>query len=170
MNIDIRVIPDGLSMVLTLIATLILFLGLRKLLYKPVSKMINDRKDKIKQDIDGARSLREEATRLREEYEFKILQAKREAQEIIEAGRKRGEEIKVSIISEAKEEANNILERARREIDKEREKALLDIKVQSAEIALLIASKLIEEDLTLDKQQKLITRFVDEVGTQIWQI
>lgn len=170
MNIDIRVIPDALSMALTLTATLILFYGLRKLLYKPVSKMLNDRKEKIQQNIDGADSLKEEARKLKEEYELKISQAKKESQEIIEAGRKRGEELKEIIISEAKEEANSILERAKKEIAQEKEKALLDIKAQSAEMALLIASKVIEENLSLDKQQQLINKFVDEVGTQKWQI
>jgi len=37
-------------------------------------------------------------------------------------------------------------------------------------MALLIASKILEENLTLDKQQQLINKFVDEVGTQKWQI
>ncbi|HHV46663.1 MAG TPA: F0F1 ATP synthase subunit B [Tissierellia bacterium] len=170
MNIDIRVIPDGLSVVLTLIATLILFFGLRKLLYKPVSKMLNDRKERINKDIEGAKSLKEEAMKLREEYEVRISQAKREAQEIIESGRKRGEEIRESIIAEAREEANNILERAKKEINKEMEKALFDIKVQTLEMALLIASSILEENLTLDKHKQLINRFVDEVGTQRWQI
>jgi F-type H+-transporting ATPase subunit b len=166
----IYVIPDPLSMVLTLVATLILFFVLTKLLYKPVSKMLNDRKERIKQNIDGANNLKQEAAKLKEEYELKITEAKKEAQEIIEAGRKRGEELKESIVAEAKEEANNIIERAKREISQEKEKALLDIKAQSAEMALLIASKILEENLTLDKQQQLINKFVDEVGTQKWQI
>lgn len=166
----INVIPDPLSMALTLLATLILFFVLRKLLYKPVSKMLSDRKERIKQSIDGANNLKLEAANLKEEYELKIAEAKKEAQEIIEAGRKRGEEIKESILAEAKEEANSILERAKREIIHEKEKALIDIKAQSAEMALLIASKVIEENLSLDKQQQLISKFVDEVGTQRWRI
>lgn len=170
MNIDIRVIPDPLSMILVLIATVILFFILNKLLYKPISKMLNERKSNIQKNIDGANALKEEAEKLKKEYELKIAEAKKEGQEIIEASRKRGDEVKENIIAEAKEEANNILEKAKREIEQEKEKALHDIKVKSGEMALLIASKIIEENLNQDKQQQLINKFVDEVGTQKWQI
>jgi len=90
----IYVIPDPLSMVLTLVATLILFFVLTKLLYKPVSKMLNDRKERIKQNIDGANNLKQEAAKLKEEYELKITEAKKEAQEIIEEAEKEEKSLK----------------------------------------------------------------------------
>lgn len=166
---EIRVIPELSSMILTLLAGLILFWGLSKLLYKPVSKILNDRKEKIQKDIDGAKALKEEATTLRTKYESKILEARKETQEIIENGRRRGEEIKENIIAEAKKEAENIVERARREIEAEREKALLEVKMEAGEMAVLIASKIIERDVDIASQQDLIEKFVDEVGTREWQ-
>ncbi|CCQ94693.1 ATP synthase subunit b [[Clostridium] ultunense Esp] len=166
---DVRVIPELSSMILTLLAVLILFWGLSKLLYKPVSKILNERKEKIQNDIDGAKVLKEEAATLKSEYESKLLDARKETQEIIESGRKRGEEIKEDIIAEAKKEAENIVEKAKREIQAEREKALLDVKMQAGEMAVLIASKIIEKDVDLASQQDLIEKFVDEVGTREWQ-
>ncbi|HSH35889.1 F0F1 ATP synthase subunit B [Schnuerera sp.] len=166
---DVRVIPDLLSVVLTWIALLILFFGLRKLLYKPVSNILNKRKEKIQNDIDGAKTLKEEAMTLKSDYESKLLEAKQETQEIIENGRKRGEEIKEDIIAEAKKEAENIVEKAKREIQAEREKALLDVKMQAGEMAVLIASKIIDKNVDMASQQDLIEKFVDEVGTKEWQ-
>ena len=166
---DVRVIPELSSMILTLIAVLILFWGLSKLLYKPVSKILNERKEKIQNDIDGAKTAKEEAMALKTEYESKLLDARKETQEIIESGRKRGEEIKQDIIAEAKKEAENIVEKAKREIQAEREKALLDVKMQAGEMAVLIASKIIEKNVDATSQQDLIEKFVDEVGTREWQ-
>jgi F-type H+-transporting ATPase subunit b len=166
---DVRVIPELSSMILTLIAVLILFWGLSKLLYKPVSKILNERKEKIQNDIDGAKTVKEEAMALKTEYESKLLDARKETQEIIESGRKRGEEIKQDIIAEAKKEAENIVEKAKREIQAEREKALLDVKMQAGEMAVLIASKIIEKNVDATSQQDLIEKFVDEVGTREWQ-
>lgn len=166
---DVRVIPELSSMILTLIAVLILFWGLSKLLYKPVSKILNERKEKIQNDIDGAKTAKEEAMALKSEYESKLLDARKETQEIIESGRKRGEEIKEDIIAEAKKEAENIVEKAKREIQAEREKALLDVKMQAGEMAVLIASKIIEKNVDATSQQDLIEKFVDEVGTREWQ-
>jgi F-type H+-transporting ATPase subunit b len=167
---EIRVLPELKDVILQLIATGILFLIMWKLLYNPVANMLEKRKEKIQENITSAESLKEEALKLKEEYEAKISQAKKEANDIIEGGRKRGEELKENILAEAREEAKNIIERAKREIQAEKEKALLDIKSQSADMALLIASKVIEEELSKDKHQKLIDKFIDEVGSQKWQI
>lgn len=169
MNIDVRVIPELSSMILTLLAVIVLFFGLAKLLYKPVSKALSDRKEKIQTDLDGARTLKQEAIDLKSDYEARILEAKKESQGIIEHGRKRGDEVKEDIIVEAKQEAENIIEKARREIEREREKALSDVKMQAGEMAILIASKLIGENVDLAGQHDLINKFVDEVGTSKWQ-
>lgn len=169
MEIDVKVIPVLSSMILTLLALLVLYFGLRKLLYKPVSESLNARKEKIQNDLDGAKTAREEAFVLKSGYENKILDAKKESQEIIEHGRKRGEEVKEDIILEAKNEADNILEKARKEIEIERDKALLDVKMQAGEMAVLLASKIIEKNVDMASQQDLIDNFVNEVGTQKWQ-
>ncbi len=169
MDINVNVIPDFMSMILTLLAFLVLLFGLRKLLYKPVSKALRDRQDNIQKNIDEAKTSKEEALALKEQYENRIQEAKKESQGIVEQGRKRGEEVREDIILEAKEEANNIIEKARREIQVEKEKAMLDVQMQAGEMAVLIASKIVEQNIDMAKQQDLINKFVDEVGTKEWQ-
>lgn len=169
MDFDIRVLPISSSMILQLVATVILFFILKHFLHEPVSNYMKERKNRIQNDIDGAKALKEEAIELKSEYEAKINEAKAEGQEIIESARKRGEEIKEDIINEAKVEADGIIDRARKEIDREKEKALNDIKLQAGDMALLIASKVIDEELDVNLQQDLINKFIDEVGTDKWQ-
>lgn len=169
MEIDVRVIPDLWSMGLTLLALLVLYFGLRKLLYKPVSNILENRKERIQSDLEGAKISKEEALALKTEYENRISDAKKESQDIIESGRKRGEEVKENIIVDAKKEAETIIEKARKEIEAEKEKALLDVKMQAGELAVLIASKIIEKNVDMASQQDLINKFINEVGTQEWQ-
>lgn len=169
LDINVRVIPELASMALTLGAFLVLLFGLKRLLYKPVSKMLNERQENIQDNIDEAKILKEEALQLKSQYESRIQEAKNESQMIIENGRKRGEEVKEDIVLEAKKEAKNILEKAKREIEVEKEKALLDVQTQAGEMAVLIASKIMGENLDLASQQDLINKFVDEVGTSKWQ-
>jgi F-type H+-transporting ATPase subunit b len=169
MDIVVRALPELSSMILTWVALLFLYLMLRHFLYKPVSKALNDRKEKIQSDIDGAKVLKEEAESLRDDYESRINLAKKESQEIIESARKRGEELKEGILVEARKEAESIVDRARREIAREREVAFQEIKSQAGEMAILIASKIMEEQITMDKQNKLIDKFIDEVGSSKWQ-
>lgn len=169
MEFDVRVIPELSSMLLQLFATLILFLILRHFLYKPVTKFMNERSEKIQNDIDGAKALKSEAAEIKADYEGRISTAKAEGQEIIEKSRKRGEEIKESILAEAKEEADGILAKARMEIEREKEKALEEIKLQAGEMAVLIAEKVIDSNIDITKQSDLIDKFVDEVGVNKWQ-
>ena len=169
MEFDVRVIPVLSSMLLQLLATFILFLILRHFLYKPVSKFMNDRSEKIQGDIDDAKGLKNEATELKSNYEGRINTAKAEGQEIIENSRKRGEEIKESILAEAKVEAEGILAKARTEIEREKEKALEEIKLQAGDMAVLIAEKVINANIDANKQSDLIDKFVDEVGVDKWQ-
>ncbi len=165
----VRALPELPSMILAWAALLVLYLMLRHFLYKPVSQFLNDRKEKIKSDIDGAKVLKEEAIALRDDYESRISLAKKESQEIIESARKRGEELKENILAEARKEAEGIVSRARKEIAREREVAFQDIKSQAGEIAILIASKIMEEEIKVDKQRNLIDKFIDEVGSSKWQ-
>ena len=165
----VRALPELSSMILAWVALLLLYLILRKFLYAPVSKFLIERKEKIQSDIDGAKVLREEANALKDDYESRISLAKKESQEIIEGARKRGEELKEDIIAEARREAESIVSRARKEITREREMAFQDIKSQAGEIALLIASKVMEEEMGNDKQRKLVDKFIDEVGSSKWQ-
>lgn len=169
MDFDVRVLPQLSSMILQLIATVVLFFILRHFLYKPVSKFMNDRKEGIQSDIDDAKALKSEAIELKSEYEFKINEAKTEGQKIIEDSRKRGEEIKQDIVNEARVEANSIMEKARVEIEREKEKALEEIKLQAGEMAILIASKVIDKNLDMNLQKDMIDKFVDEVGVDKWQ-
>jgi F-type H+-transporting ATPase subunit b len=169
MEIQVLALPVLSSMFLTWVALALLYFGLRKFMYKPVSEFLNERKAKIASDIEGAKALNEEAKALRQDYESRIDLAKKESQEILEGARKRGEELKENIVDEAKKEAEAIVSRARREIIREREVAMQDIKSQAGEMAILIASKIMEQDVKMDTQNNLIDKFIDEVGTSQWQ-
>lgn len=169
MEIQVLALPVISSMLLSWVALAILYFGLRKFMYKPVSEFLNERKAKIASDIEGAKALNEEAEALRKDYESRIDLAKKESQEILEGARKRGEELKENIVDEAKKEAEAIVSRARREIIREREVAMQDIKSQASEMAILIASKIMEQDVKMDTQNNLIDKFIDEVGTSQWQ-
>ncbi len=169
MDIVVRPLPNLSSMILTWVAVLILFLVLKKFLHKPVTKFLSERREKIQTDLDGAKVLKTEAQSLKEDYEAKIDLARKESQEILEGARKRGDELRESIVAEARKDADDIVSNARKEINRERDVALQSIKTQAAEIGVMIASKIIEEQVTLDKQNGLIDKFIDEVGSSKWQ-
>lgn len=169
MDIVVRPLPELMPVLLAWVALLLLYLILKRFLHEPVTKILNDRKEKIQNDLNEARVLQDDARILKEDYELKIDLAKKEGQEIVEGARRRGEELRKHIVDDAKEEAENIVLNARREIIRERDAALQEIQKQAGEIGILIASKIMEEEVNVDKQKILINKFIDEVGSSKWQ-
>lgn len=168
MGIKVRVIPELQTMIVTAVVLLILYLIFRKFLYKPVSRFMHKRNDLIQTEIDNAKSLKLEAKFIKENQEKIINDAHTESRKIIEDAKKISDEIKDNIILEAKKEAKEIIKKAEKEVEKQKIEALEDMKNQSVDLAILIASKIMEEQLKVDKQNLLIDKFVEEVGASHW--
>lgn len=169
MEFNVNPLPQLLSVVLQLVATLILFLVLRHFLFKPVTEFLDKRKEGIANDLDEASKNKEETETLRQEYEAKIKDAKQEGQVIIEAAKKRGEELKNGIVTDANDEAKGIIEKAKREIESEREKAVDHLKSEVVAIAMMAATKVIDKNLDENAHKQLINQFINEVGEGTWQ-
>lgn len=168
-NFVINLEPNWISIIQVTISVVILYFILRHFLYEPVSKFMRERQENIQKDINGAKTLKKDATALRNQYELKINEAHAEGQEIIETSRRRGKELKEDILEDAREEAQSIVDRARREIELEKEKALQEIKLQAGDMAILIASRIVDEQVDMNVQQDMIDKFIDEVGMEKWQ-
>lgn len=166
---EIIVIPELKSMLMQWAAFIILFLVVKSKLYGPMTEFLKKRSEGIDQDITDARNKKEEAMALQREYQSKIEDAKQEAKNIVEASRKRGEELKDEIVVKAKEEANSLIDRAQTEIKREKEKAVEDMKTEMVEIAMMAASKVIDKSMDDSDHRAMINNVIDEVGESTWQ-
>lgn len=148
----------------TLANTIILFLILRKILFKRVLKVIDDRNEEIRLNIEKGEKAKAEGLKFKSEYESKVEEAQNEGQMIIDFAKKRAEKKSEQIISDAKNEAVLIKEKASIDIDRERQQTLNDAKNQISDIAIMAASKVIESDIDKSKHEKLIDDFISEIG------
>ena len=148
----------------TLANVLILFLILRKILFKKIIDVMDARDADIKNNIEAGQKAKEGGMKFKSEYETRIQDARDEGQMIVDFARKRAEEKSDTIISEAKKEAEYIKQKANNEIAKEKEQAFNNIKSEISEIAVLAASKVIEKDIDKAKHEDLIENFIKEVG------
>ena len=149
---------------ITIANTFILFLILKKLLFKPVMQIMDDRDAEINRNIDKGKKAKEEGLKFKSEYETKVGAARSEGQQIVESAKRRAEERSSEIIAQAKQEAENIKIKASADIEKERQQAYNDVKGEISSIALLAASKVIEKDIDKSKHEELIDEFIKEVG------
>lgn len=157
------------TMLWTIINFLVLIYLLGRFLYKPLLKIIDQRRAKIQADLDQAAAEKTKAAELTEKYQTRVERAREEAQEIISAAEKRGNERREEIIAEARNEAKRIKERATEEIKQAKRQALGQLRDEVSKISLLIAQKFLEESVDKKRHQNLVEEFItqldrDELG------
>lgn len=156
----------GLSyeLLFQLVNTFLVFWILKKLLFKPVLKLMQSREQEVKDNLAQGEKAKSEGKQFKKEYEDRLSSAKLEGQEIVKQATLRAEQRTEEILSTAKQEAQQLKEKANKDIASEKQKAMNEIKGDISTIALLAASKVIESDLDQAKHEKLINDFIKEVG------
>jgi len=143
---------------------LILLVVLNKFAYKPVIKMLDDRKNSIEDSLTKAEKAKDDAEKLQKEYQTQLMEAKKEAQEIMEKATKLGEQMREEIVANAQSEANKAIQRAQEEISLEKEKAVAALRDEVANLAVMAAGKVLGKAITVADHEKMIKDFVAEVG------
>ena len=155
---------NWVDILLYIVNLVILFLVLRKFLYKPVAKFLAAREKSIADQLDEAAQKYEEAESMREKYENLITESKNEATEIVSRGHQRAEQQYNEAVARGKEEVDNLVQRALKEIDMERKAAYDVMRVQIAEMAVSLAEKVLEREVTMEDNQQIIDEFFEKVG------
>ncbi|MEW9094800.1 MAG: F0F1 ATP synthase subunit B [Clostridiaceae bacterium] len=168
MNFQINIIPDWPIFISQLISTTVLFLVVKHFLFKPVSELVNARKNKIDGDILEAEIKAEEAHVLKNQYEQKIEESKNEARTIIALAKQREDKIKQEVLAETKIEVDGMFIKAKESIKREKEKTMASLKHDIVEMAILTASAAINKNLDEDTHQEMINEFIHEVGEVEW--
>lgn len=157
------------TFVFQIVNTLVMFLVLRHFLFRPATEFMENRTKGIENAIEEADAKNKEAEELRVQYEGKLTNIKEERNEIIREATKRAEERSNEIIKAAEVEAQKIKEKGRQEVERERQKAVNELKDQISTLAIMAASKVIEEELNQQTHEKMIQEFIKEVGEAQWQ-
>lgn len=151
----------------TLANTVALFLVLKKFLFKPVMKMIQDRQKEIDDMYAEADQAKLEASNLRTEYEEKLSVAAQTSERMVKEAVERGQHREDDIIRQANAEADAILQKAQADIAQEKKKAINEAKNEIAGLAMDIAGKVVGHSLTDTDQEKLVDRFIEELGDSL---
>ena len=133
---------DTWTLIFTWVNLFILFLIMKKLLFKPVMKMLAERENEVSSMYEKAESAQQNAQMLEGEYAQKL--------------------------SEAKEEAARIMARANAEIELEKKRALDDMKQEMIAIASMMAQKVVSASIDTEVQESLIDETLKEMGENTW--
>ena len=155
---------DGWTFLAQICNLMIQMLIFKKFLLNPVKNVIAERKAKADSQIADATKLRTEAEAMKAEYEQNLQNARAEANEIVANAQKtataRGEEI----VGEARAQAAALKQKAEADIAQERKKAVNEVKDEIGGIAMEIASKVVEREISEKDHKDLIDEFIKNVG------
>ena len=164
-DLDFQLLADA---VLMMIAVFSLFLVASHFLFNPVRDMLSKRQEKIKNELEEAAQDQAAAAQLKAQYEDKLKNIDKEAEEILSEARKRALENENRIVAEAKEEAARIIERAHVEAELEKKKAADDVKREMVSIASMMAGKVVAASIDTKVQDTLIDETLKEIGESTW--
>ena len=154
------------DIVFQLVAFIILMLLLKKFAFGPLMGIMKEREQHVASEIEVAEKNRAEAAALLEEQRTMLKEARQESLSLIEEAKKHGEQQREEIIAVARQEAERVKESAKREIEQQKEQAMTQLREQVASLSVLIASKVIEKELSEADQQKLINDYIKEAGEE----
>jgi F-type H+-transporting ATPase subunit b len=152
--------PNGGLMVWTIVIFLILLFVLSRYAFKPITAAVQAREKALEDAIEGAKRDRDEAAKLLDEQRRHLEASRDEGQKIVAAARAAAEEVRSGLLEAARTQQQEILERAKREISRERDDAIADLRREAIDLAILGASKVIEKNLDDKSNRDLIEKFL----------
>ena len=154
------------DMLATLFFFAVLLFLLKKFAWGPLMNVMEQREKHVADEIAKAEQNRRDAEEASKKMAAQLSNTKAEAQKIIEDARQAGAKQEQEIIDSAIREAERLKDEAQLEIQHEKEKAIQALQDQVASLSVLIASKVIEKELSEEDQDKLISDYLKDVGEE----
>ena len=152
------------QILISLINLLILFLMLKKFLFKPVQNMMAARQAQVDQVYEDADKRLQSATQMKQEYEERLTNARDEADALVKnataTAQKRGDQL----LSEAQQQASRLKQKAEEEIEQQKKRMLNEVRQDISELAVDIASKVIEREIKQGDYDAFVDEFIRNVG------
>src|SRR5690242_7056582 len=140
--------PDPGLFIWTILTFLVLLGLLAKFAWRPLLEALETRQNAIRKSLDDAQRARQELERLNQESVVILNKARAEADQIIVGSRTDAERLREEMRQKARAEANAIVAAAERQIQLETARALQQIRTEAVDLSVMIASKLIQRNLT----------------------
>ena len=152
------------QILISLINLLIMFMILKKFLFKPVKKVVDARTEQVKSIYTDAEQSRNDANQMKNEYEQRLASARQEADSMIKTATQTAQKKGDQIVFEAKAQASHVKQKAEEEIAQQKKKMLQDVREEISELAVDIASKVVEREISPKDYDGFVDDFIRNVG------
>ncbi len=150
------------GLITQLISFAILVFLLTRFLYKPVVKLLDERAEKIKKGLSDAETASKGAEEAASKIEEELSQARLEGKKLIEAARESSNQLREDEKEKIAVEISQMMEKAKKEINSERDSAILELKNRFGELVVDAAGKVIEKEIDEKSHSELIAKALEE--------
>ncbi|MGI6721410.1 MAG: F0F1 ATP synthase subunit B [Anaerovoracaceae bacterium] len=148
----------------------ILFLIMKRFFFEKIHNFMKSRQDSVKDAIAEAEAINKKADKKMEEYQRRIANVENESRDIIRKAKAKADQQTKRILDDANQRAASIISNAEKEIDREKVKAISEMKTEVTTLALMAAAKIMEHELSgSEEQRKMVDKVIEEAGTDVWQ-
>jgi F-type H+-transporting ATPase subunit b len=162
-------ISFNLTLVMNWVTVIVLFLILKKFFFEKVHNFIVARQNAVQDAFDNAESMNRVAAERLDTYNKRIAEIEGEGRDIIQKAKIKADDQARRILDEAQQKADAMMDKTQKEIERERQKALSEMKGQVAALALMAAEKILEKDLEIEGQDAFVDQVIEQVGASVWQ-
>jgi F-type H+-transporting ATPase subunit b len=148
--------PDPGLFIWTILTFLVLLTLLARFAWRPLLTALENRQEMIRKALDDAQKAKQELERLQQESAQIIRQARVEAEQIVSRSRSDAERLREEMKEKSKAEAAAIIKNAERQIQLETDRALQQIRHEAIDMSVMIASKIIQRNLSKEDNERLI--------------
>ncbi len=164
-DLDFQLLHDA---VLMIVAIFVLMLIMGRFLFNPARQFLAARSERIKNDLDTASKEKADAIALKEEYETRISEIDKQAEQILSDARKRALANEADILAKARQEADRIVDSAAKEAELEKQKVADQVKTEMISIASMMAQKVVSANIDTTISNSLIDETLKEIGEDTW--
>ena len=154
------------QILISLANLLIIFWVFKRFLFKPVQKVMNARQEQVDKIYSDAEQDRSAAVSMKQEYEARLATAREEADGLVRNAVQTAQRRSDAIVAEATSQASHLKQKAEEEIARDKKQMLLDVKSEISDIAVSIASKVVEREIKKDDHERFVEEFIKNVGEQ----
>jgi F-type H+-transporting ATPase subunit b len=157
--------PDPGLYIWTILTFLILVGLLAKFAWRPLLAALDERQSSIRKALDDARKAKQDLEAIHAESAKLLAQARSEAAEIVSRSRSDADRFREEMKEKARTEAAGLIRNAERQIELETTRALQQIRQETVDISIGIASKLLQRNVSKEDNERLIAETFKQLET-----
>ncbi|MBE5783875.1 MAG: F0F1 ATP synthase subunit B [Clostridiales bacterium] len=154
------------DILISLANLLIMFLIVKRFLFRPVMKVMVQRQEQVDKIYDDANQDRQAAGSMKQEYETRLASAREEADSLVKNAVQTAQRKGDAIVAEAASQASHLKQKAEEEIAMEKKQMLQSVQSEISDMAVSIASKVVEREIRQKDHDAFVDEFIKNVGEQ----